>query len=382
MPLKIIVIPDSFKGSCSSHEGCRRIAAGIATIFPDARIVQLPVADGGEGTVDAVLEGVGGKRKSVSVKAPLGDSIKASYGLLGGGRAVLEMAEASGLTLVPERDRNPLLASTYGTGELIIDAMNEGCAEILIGIGGSATNDGGMGMASALGYRFLDADGRELECCGKTMSRVARIDASRVDPRIKTLQISVACDVSNILTGTSGASRVFGPQKGATPGMVEELDLGLMNLASVVRRDLCVEMETIKGAGAAGGLGGGLIAFANARLKSGIEAILDLIRFDDCLKDADLVITGEGAIDGQTKFGKVPVGVARRAKAQGVRTVALVGEIRDGAESVYDMGIDAIFCIMDKAMSLDRAMAEAGALIESSAARLGRAIKTGMELRA
>jgi glycerate 2-kinase len=381
MPLKIIVVPDSFKGSCSSREASRRIAAGICTVFPDAVIVRLSVADGGEGTVDAVLEGGGGKRKRLAVRGPMGGTVSASYGLLGDGRAVIEMAEASGLTLVPEDRRNPLAASTYGTGELILDAIDEGCDEILIGIGGSATNDGGMGMAAALGYRFLDSGGSALECRGDALSRIAKIDASGVDPRVKSLRISVACDVSNPLAGPSGASAVFGPQKGATPEMVRELDAGLVNLARLARRDLGAEMESIPGAGAAGGLGGGLIAFAGARLESGIEAILDLIRFDECLDGADLVITGEGSMDGQTKFGKVPVGVARRAGARGVPTVALVGEIREGAEAVYDLGISAIFCIMDRAMSLDRAMRDAGPLIESAAARLARAIKTGIGLR-
>lgn len=380
--MKILVIPDSFKGSCSSREAGRRIAAGIGTVFPDALIVRLPVADGGEGTVDAVLEGGGGKRKCLTVRGPMGEAVSAGYGLLDGGRAVIEMAEASGLTLVPEAVRNPLLTSTYGTGELVRDAIDEGCDEILIGIGGSATNDGGMGMAAALGYRFLDSKGDALECRGGALSRIARIDASGADPRLKSksLRMYVACDVSNPLTGPSGASAVFGPQKGATPEMVRELDAGLVNLASLARRDLGVEMESVPGAGAAGGLGGGLIAFAGARLESGIEAILDLVRFDECLDGADLVITGEGAIDGQTKFGKVPVGVARRAGARGVPTVALVGEIREGAEVVYDLGIRAIFCIMDRAMSLDSAMKDAGPLIEAAAARLGRAIKMGIEL--
>jgi glycerate kinase len=290
------------------------------------------------------------------------------------------MAEASGLTLVPEGKRNPLLSSTYGTGEIIADAINEGCTELLIGIGGSATNDGGMGMAGALGYRFLDVSGNELECRGEALSRIAKIDGSGVEPRLKSTRITVACDVSNPLTGYTGASFIFGPQKGATPEMVRTLDAGLANLAKAVRADLGVEMENVPGSGAAGGLGGGLIAFAGARLNSGIEAILDLIRFDDYLRGADLVITGEGAMDGQTKFGKVPVGVAKRASTHGVKTVALVGEIREGAEAVYDLGIGAIFCIMNKATSLERAMADAEPLIESAAARLGRAIKTGMEL--
>jgi glycerate 2-kinase len=378
--MKIIVIPDSFKGSCSSRETCRRIAAGMAAVFPDAEIVSVPVADGGEGTVEAVIEGVGGRRKRIAVRGPLGEPVSAGYGIMSDGRAVIEMAEASGLTLVPEGKRNPLLSSTYGTGQIIADAVKEGCAELLIGIGGSATNDGGMGMAAALGYRFLDSRGRELECNGGTLSRIAKIDASGVDPRVKSIRITVACDVSNPLTGPSGASAVFGPQKGATPEMVRALDAGLANLAEIVRSELGIEMENVPGAGAAGGLGGGLIAFAGARLDSGIEAVLDLIRFDEYLEGADLVVTGEGAMDGQTKFGKVPVGVARRAGARGVKTVALVGEIREGSEAVYDLGIGAIFCILDKAMSLDRAMADAGPLIESAAARLGRTIKTGMEL--
>jgi glycerate 2-kinase len=379
--VKIIAIADSFKGSCSSRDVCQRIAAGMASVFPDAEILCIPVADGGEGTVDAILEGSGGRRKSLFVKGPLGEPVKAGYGLLEGERAIIEMAEASGLTLVPEGRRNPLETSTFGTGQLISDALDEGVGEILIGIGGSATNDGGMGMAAALGYRFLDAEGRELDGSGGALSRIESIDASRAHPRLKAARISAACDVSNPLTGPMGASAVFGPQKGATPGMVRILDAGLARFAAVVRRDLGVEIESLPGSGAAGGLGGGLMAFAGARLKSGIEAVLDLIRFDDYLEGTDLVITGEGAIDGQTKFGKVPVGVARRARDRGVPVVALVGEIREGAESVYDMGIGAIFCIMDRAMSLQSAMSGAGPLIEAAAARLGRALRTGMELR-
>jgi glycerate kinase len=354
----------------------------MTPVFPNARIVCLPIADGGEGTVDAVLEAAGGRRKSLQVRGPRGKKVTASYGLLDGGRAVLEMAEASGITLIPEAERNPLETSTYGTGELIRDALDEGCSEMLLGIGGSATNDGGMGMAAALGYRFLDADGRELDGKGATLSRIASIDATRADPRLKSLSISVACDVSNPLTGPDGASAVFAPQKGATPAMVRELDAGLSRLAAVARRNLGVEMESQPGAGAAGGLGGGLIAFAGARLMSGIEAVLDLIRFDDHLEGADLVITGEGAIDGQTRYGKVPSGVARRARRKGVPVVALVGEIREGADSVYDLGIGAIYCIMDRAMSLDAAMAGAGPLIEAAAGRLGRTLRTGMEMRA
>lgn len=380
--MKIIAIADSFKGSCPSREVCRRIAAGLSPIFPEAQILCLPVADGGEGTVDAILEGTGGRCKSLSVAGPLGGRVTATYGLLGGGRAVIEMAEASGITLVPEGSLDPLAASTYGTGELIRDALDEGCSELLIGIGGSATNDGGIGMAAALGYRFLDAEGRELACEGRSLARIASIDASRADPRLGSLAVSVACDVSNPLTGPSGASAVFGPQKGATPEMVGELDSGLVNLASVIRRELGIEIETVPGSGAAGGLGGGLIAFAGGKLKSGIEAILDLIRFDECLDDASFVVTGEGAIDGQTKFGKVPVGVARRAAARGIPVFALAGEIREGADSVYELGIGAIYSIMDRAMSLEAAMSKAGPLIESAAARLGRAIKAGMAIRA
>lgn len=365
---KIIIIPDSFKGSLSSLEVCNAIEEGILKVFKDAKIKKIPVADGGEGTVDSVIYAAGGKIKKIKVRNPLGETIESKYGLIDNNKAVIEMAEASGLTLIKEK--NPLKLSTYGTGELIKDAVENGIKEILIGIGGSATNDCGIGMANALGYGFLDKNGNELEAIAENMIKIAKIDDSNVYKKIFDVKINVACDVKNPLYGKDGATAIYGAQKGVTKESFDILDEGLKNVAKLVKEKFNKEIDYIEGSGAAGGLGGGLIAFCNAELKSGIDAVLDIIDFEKEIKDVSLIITGEGAIDGQTKKGKVPVGIARRAR--NIPVIAIVGDIRDGAEAVYDMGIVSIMPALKRAMSLEDAMANSKSLITDAAERACR----------
>ena len=373
---KIIIIPDSFKGSASSMEVCSCIERGVLKVFKNAIIKKIPVADGGEGTVDSIIYAAGGNIKKVYVKNPLGETIEAKYGIISKDKAVIEMSEASGITLVDDNERNPLKYSTYGTGELIKDALNSNIKEILIGIGGSATNDCGIGMASALGYRFLDKDNNELNAIAENMIKVAYIDDSNVDKRIFDIKIKVACDVKNPLYGENGATAIYGKQKGVTEESFQILDDGLKNIARIVKEKFNKEIDYIEGSGAAGGLGGGLVAFCNAQLKSGIDAVLDIIDFEEQIKDASLIITGEGAIDGQTKKGKVPVGVARRASNTPV--IAIVGDIRDGAEAVYDMGIVSIMPALKRAMPLEEAIKNSKALIEDAAERACRFISINL----
>ena len=374
--MKIVIIPDSFKGSASSMEVCNCIERGILKVLKNADIKKIPVADGGEGTVDSILYAAGGNIKKVNVRNPSGKIIEAKYGIINKEKAVIEMAEASGITLVDDAVRNPLKYSTYGTGELIKDAMNNNIKEILIGIGGSATNDCGIGMANALGYKFLDENNNELEAIAENMIKVASIDDSNVDKRIFDIKINVACDVKNPLYGENGATAIYGKQKGVTEESFDILDNGLKNIARIVKEKFNKEIDHIEGSGAAGGLGGGLVAFCNAELKSGIDAVLDIIDFEDKIKDASLIITGEGAIDGQTKKGKVPVGVARRAN--GIPVIAIVGDIRDGAEAVYDMGIVSIMPALKRAMPLDEAIKNSKTLIEDAAERACRFISINL----
>lgn len=374
--MKIVIIPDSFKGSASSMEVCNCIEKGILKVFKNANIKKIPVADGGEGTVDSILYAAGGNIKKVNVRNPSGKIIEAKYGIINKEKAVIEMAEASGITLVDDAVRNPLKYSTYGTGELIKDAMNNNIKEILIGIGGSATNDCGIGMANALGYKFLDENNNEIEPIAENMIKVASIDDSNVDKRIFDIKINVACDVKNPLYGENGATAIYGKQKGVTEECFDILDNGLKNIARIVKDKFNKEIDYIEGSGAAGGLGGGLVAFCNAELKSGIDAVLDIIDFEDKIKDASLIITGEGAIDGQTKKGKVPVGVARRANS--IPVIAIVGDIRDGAEAVYDMGIVSIMPALKRAMPLDEAIKNSKTLIEDAAERACRFISINL----
>lgn len=374
---KIIIIPDSFKGSASSLEVCNYIERGVLKVIKDADIIKIPVADGGEGTVESILYAAGGNIKKINVKNPEGKIIEAKYGIINKEKAVIEMAEASGLTLIDDKTRNPLKYSTYGTGEFIKDAVNNNIKEILIGIGGSATNDCGIGMANALGYKFLDKYNNELEAIAENMIHVADIDDSNVDKRIFDIKITAACDVKNPLYGKNGATAVYGKQKGVTEETFDILDDGLKNIAKIIKEKFGKEIDYMEGSGAAGGLGGGLVAFCNAKLKSGIDAVLDIIDFESKIKDASLIITGEGAIDGQTKEGKVPVGVAKRAG--NIPVIAIVGEIREGAEIVYDLGIKSIMPLCTKAMSLEESIYNTSVLVENASERALRFINIDLK---
>lgn len=371
-----IVAPDSYKGSASALAVAQAMERGILRVFPSADVSKVPIADGGEGTVEALLAATGGQRRQAEVHGPLGQRIGALWGVLGDGQtAVIEMAAASGLPLLTSEQRNPLLASSYGTGELIRAALDGGLRKIIIGIGGSATNDGGAGMARALGVRFLSASGDELPDGGAALSRLQRIDLAGIDPRLRETEITVACDVDNPLCGPRGASAVFGPQKGATAQMVAELDLALGHFARLARQVTGRDVAKLPGAGAAGGLGAGLLFFTQAVLKPGVEIVLDAAGFSGIVRDADFVITGEGRTDFQTAFGKAPVGVAKRAKAHGVPVFCLSGGLGQGADDVLAQGVDATLCICDGPLPLEDCMRRSEALIEAATERLCRIVK-------
>lgn len=375
--MKIIIVPDSFKGSFTAIAAASAMERGVKRAYPHAQVVKLPVADGGEGTVDALVLATGGEYREVEVTGPLGDKVSAKYGILRDGTVIIEMAAASGLTLLPVERRNPRFTTTFGTGELIKTALDQGYRRLVIGIGGSATNDGGAGMARALGVSFRDQYGNELGFGGGDLGRLHHIDIRGLDPRIKEAEIVVACDVTNPLCGPEGASQVYGPQKGGNPEMLEELDRNLRHYAGIISRQLGIDIAGVPGAGAAGGLGAGLMVFCRAKLKPGIETVLDAMNFDEHLRDTDLVITGEGQIDGQSVYGKVPVGVARRAKKFGLPVLALAGSIGDGAGKTVDCGIDAILSIVPGPVSHQASMLEAEALIEKAAERAMRIIRIG-----
>ncbi len=380
--MRIVIAPDSFKGSNTSVRVAEIIEKGIKKVFPDAEVLRIPIADGGEGTVEAVVLGGGGEYREVRVAGPLGEPIAARYGILDGGRGVIEMAAASGLPLVPKHRRNPLLTTTYGTGELIRDALDQGCKELLIGIGGSATNDAGVGMAQALGFSFLDNSGIEVEGRGSDLHLIESIDKSGVDPRLSDCKISVACDVRNPLYGEEGAAAIYGPQKGADESMIESLDRGLRHFAEAAKLEFGVDLQGIPGAGAAGGLGAGLVVFCGAELKSGIDAILDIVRFDEAIQGADLVLTGEGAMDGSSTYGKVPVGIARRMAETGIPVIAIVGDIGRGASAVYELGISGIMSTVSRAVTLEIALGESSEMLEDAAERLMRFLSVGIRLAA
>ncbi|MFU7517161.1 glycerate kinase [Clostridium sp. HCS.1] len=356
--MKFILAPDSFKESMTSKDACNAMERGIKKVIKDAICIKVPMADGGEGTVEALVESTGGIIVNTLVTHPLGDKkIKAEYGLLGNGeKAIIEMASASGIHLVEREKRNPLITTTYGTGELILDAINRGVKHIIIGIGGSATNDGGAGMLQALGCHLLDKEGNELPFGGAALINLNNIDLTGFDSRLKEVTFEVACDVTNPLIGEKGASRIFGPQKGATEEMVLELDKALSNYAEIIKREFKVDVANVEGAGAAGGLGAALLTFLNGELKRGIDLIIKHTDLENKIQGADFVFTGEGAIDNQTIFGKTPMGVAAIAKKHNVKTIAFAGKVGDGVENLYDIGINSIFGIMRGVCSLDEAL--------------------------
>jgi glycerate kinase len=373
--MKIIIAPDSFKECLTATQVAQHIASGIHSVYPTAEISQIPIADGGEGTVEALVTATNGSIIRVGCVDALMRPIESFFGVLGNGKtAVIEMAAASGIELIEPEKRNPMLASTFGTGLLIKEALERGFTDIIIGIGGSATNDGGVGMAKALGYKFQDKNGNEIGDGGGELNKLAKIEASGVNPLLSKARIIAACDVTNPLCGPNGASAVFGPQKGATPEMVEILDQNLKNLAHRIEADLGKGVAETPGAGAAGGLGAGLLAFANATLKPGFEMVKEITQLEEQIQTADLVFTAEGKIDFQTQFGKTPFGVAQIASKYKVPVIALAGMIGEGAESLLEKGITAYFALADKPMSLEESKTNAAQLLEKTTGQIMRVI--------
>jgi glycerate kinase len=380
--MKIVIAPDSYKESLTAMAVANAIEAGFREIFPDADYVKLPVADGGEGTVQAMIDASGGRLVTLQVSGPLGEPVSAFYGLMGDGEtAVIEMAAASGLELVPPALRDPLRTSSYGTGELIRDALQAGARRFVLGIGGSATNDGGAGMLQALGGRLLNAAGQDLRPGGGALAMLAKIDLSGLDPRVKDCVFDVACDVSNPLVGPQGASHIFGPQKGATPAVVEQLDANLRLYADVIARDLGEHVADVPGAGAGGGIGAGMMVFLGGRLRPGSEIVTAAVGLDAALADADLVVTGEGRIDSQTIHGKTPIGVARVALRHGVPVVAIAGSLAPGAAVVHEHGIDAVFGSVSRPCTVEEAMAGAAVNVRCAARNIAAILRVGGALR-
>ncbi|QTL99346.1 glycerate kinase [Iocasia frigidifontis] len=374
--MKVMIAPDSFKGSLTALEVADHIKKGILKVFPKAEVLKVPMADGGEGTVQSLVDATDGEIIVKDVTGPLGDKVAASFGILGNGKtAVIEMATASGLPLVPEDKADPSITTTYGTGELIKHALDQGIEELIIGIGGSATNDAGVGMAQALGASFRDEDGQEIGFGGGELDKIKEIDLSNLDKRIKRLSVNVACDVNNPLYGPEGAAYIYGPQKGADQRMVELLDKNLRYFAEVVKKSLNIDLQSIPGAGAAGGLGAGLFAFLKAELKSGVDIVLEANKFKEKLSGVDLVITGEGKIDGQTVQGKTPVGVAKKAKEKNIPVIAVAGMVAENAGEVYQAGIDTCFSITQRPLTLEEAMNKSGEWLEMLSEQIMRLYK-------
>ena len=375
--MKFILAPDSFKESMTAKEACISMENGIRKVFKDATCIHVPMADGGEGTVDALIESTNGNLHEVEVTAPLGNKVKAKFGILGDGKtAVIEMAEASGIHLVKLEDRNPLLTTTFGTGELIKYALDMNIERIIIGLGGSATNDGGVGMLQALGASFKDSDGKEIAFGGGVLKDLCTIDLSGFDKRIYDVKIEVACDVKNPLTGENGASFVFGAQKGGNKETLEELDSNLKHYAEVVKRDMGKEIDKVEGAGAAGGLGAALIGFCNGKLESGIDLVIKHSNLEDKVRKADFVFTGEGSIDFQTKFGKTPIGVAKIAKKYNIPVIAFGGRIGEGIDELYSLGIDSVIGITPGVIYLDEALSKGKENLEISTENVVRILET------
>lgn len=369
-----LLIPDSFKGTMSSEQICTIMDRATKRHFPDAHVTSIPVADGGEGSVDAFLQAIGGEKKYLTVQGPFGNPMESFYGILKGNTAVIEMAACAGLPLVGD-DLRPDLTTTYGVGQLMIDAAKHGCDTIIVGLGGSATNDAGCGAAAACGVVFKDKEGIPFVPTGGTLDKVASIDTSSLDPRIQNITITTMCDIDNPFHGKTGAAYVFAPQKGADAALVERLDANMQSLAKVIERDCKVDVQSIAGSGAAGGMGGGMAAFFKSQLQMGIETVLDTVGFDKLLQHTDLVLTGEGKIDGQSLRGKVVIGVARRAKKANVPVIAVVGDIADDVEGAYGEGVSAIFSINRLAVDFKVAKARAKEDMEKTIDNLMRFIK-------
>ncbi|ASV56664.1 Glycerate kinase [Lelliottia jeotgali] len=379
--MKIVIAPDSYKESLSALEVATAIEQGFREIFPDADYVKLPVADGGEGTVEAMVAATQGGIIKVQVTGPLGENAEGFYGLSGDEQsAFIEMAAASGLEMVAPSLRNPLKTTSWGTGELIRHALDAGVKHIIIGIGGSATNDGGAGMVQALGAKLLDGNGNPIGLGGGELEKLARIDISELDTRLADCRIEVACDVTNPLTGAEGASAVFGPQKGATPEMIDRLDAALAHYAKIIARDLDIEVLNLEGGGAAGGMGAALYAFCGAELRQGIEIVTDALHLDKHVANADLVITGEGRIDSQTIHGKVPVGVAKVAKRYNKPVIGIAGSLTADVGVVHQHGIDAVFSVIYTVCTLEEALENAEENVRMAARNIAAVLKVGMSL--
>lgn len=380
--MKIVIAPDSYKESLSALEVANAIEQGFREIWPDADYVKLPVADGGEGTVEAMVAATAGRIVDVDVTGPLGEPVTAFFGLSGDERtAFIEMAAASGLEQVPVALRAPLKTTSWGTGELIRHALDAGVDHIIIGLGGSATNDGGAGMVQALGAKLLDARQNEIGKGGAALDALVRIDISQLDPRLAACRIEVACDVTNPLTGKEGASAVFGPQKGATAETIDRLDTALVHYAQIIARDLEVDVLELAGGGAAGGMGAALYAFCGAQLRRGIEIVTDALQLDACVADADLVVTGEGRMDSQTIHGKVPVGVAKVARRYHKPVIGIAGSLTADVGIVHEHGLDAVFSVIYTICTLDDALKNAAANVRMTARNVAATLKMGQTLR-
>lgn len=370
--MKIVIAPDSFKESLTALEVSNAIEEGLREVLPNTNYVKVPMADGGEGTVQSLVDATGGTIELITVTGPLGNKVDAKLGLLGDGKtAVIEMAEASGIHLVPTEKRNPMVTTTWGTGELILAALDKGVEKIIIGIGGSATNDGGAGMVQALGGKLLDASENQISLGGAGLEKLVKIDTTEFDERLSNVSFEVACDVDNPLTGPKGASAIYGPQKGATPEQIVQLDNNLSHYARILQRDLGKDIEHIAGAGAAGGLGAGLLAFLSAELRRGGDLVIEATGLDSVIRDADLVITGEGGINHQTIHGKTPTCVAKAAKKHRVPVIAIAGSLTNDYKNVHDYGIDAVFSVVPGVVSLDEALASGYENVKNTARNIG-----------
>ncbi len=379
--LKVVAAPQTFKGSISALNAAEAISIGVKNIYPSAEVLLCPVADGGDGTLETLVEVSNGNIVECVVEGPTGTSVEAQWGAMGDEQtAVIEMARTSGLALLDLSERDPLNASTYGLGEAILSALDQNYRKFIIGIGGSATNDGGAGMAQAVGISLKDKFGKEIPRGGAALSKLHSIDTAGIDPRIKQSEFMVACDVNNPLTGPEGASAVYGPQKGATPEMITQLDEALKNFAETILRDLGEEVEHISGAGAAGGLGAGMMAFMGGTLKPGVDIVLDTVGLADKLKGTDIVITGEGGIDFQTVYDKAPIGVAKLAKNLGIPTIALAGLVGKDFQVVHKDGIESVFSIVNGPMTLENASSNAHRLIVESTEQVMRLLRVGTTL--
>ncbi|MBT3318287.1 MAG: glycerate kinase [Clostridia bacterium] len=379
--MKIIIAPDSFKGSLSSMQVIAGVKQSALSIFPSAQIVEVPIADGGDGTVEAIVHASDGRTITAQAHDPLGRVIDCIYGDANGA-AIIGMSECSGMALLSEQERNPLITSTHGTGDLIKEALDSGFTNIYLGIGGSATNDAGSGALQALGLRYLRANGSEIaRMCGQELASVARVDDSELDPRLKTTNISIMCDVTNPLTGKNGATYIYGPQKGGTPKRLEQLEAGMKSFEFILNDYAKKDVTTLPGAGAAGGIGCGLVCFAGAVLTSGIDAVLELVKFDELIERADLIVTGEGQVDAQSASGKVVHGVANYAKAQDIPVVVIAGSIGSGAQAVYPLGVNTLIALPESPTTLQDCIQNASALLAKAADRVFSLLKIGKDIK-